>query len=101
MTLKSKIFENPIVCEKTQYQYTISNSSENTIPYIVPIFSNIILGQYKYWFLGPNILAQYTIFFFEKNFNDKIGSKQVIFDHPFIFLQILFFLSQNTVNKIL
>ena len=52
MTLKSKIFENPIVCEKTQYQYTIYNSSENPIPYIVPIFSNIILGQYKYW---PNI----------------------------------------------
>ena len=48
----------------TNIQYTIS--PRNPIPYIVPIFSNIILGQYKYWFLGPNILAQYTIFFLKR-----------------------------------
>ena len=82
----------------TNIQYTIS--PRNPIQYNIQYFPIFILGQYKYWFLGPNSWPNIQ-YFFEKNFNHKIGSNQVIFDHPFIFLQILFFLSQNTVNKIL
>ena len=59
-TIRDESFGKP----NTNIQYTIFLS--NPIPYNIQYFTIFILGQYKYWVLGPNILAQYTIFFLKK-----------------------------------
>ena len=60
VTIRGESFRKP----NTNIQYTIS--PRNPIQYNIQYFPIFILGQYKYWFLRPNILAQYTIFFLKK-----------------------------------